>query len=85
MRALATTPYGIQSQNAEDFENLVSNIYWQSCSTQIIKIIENAIKYARADFGDMMRMIMEESEAKSGVTLSRLEQIPGIEQIRSTE
>ena len=28
---------------------------------------------------------MEESEAKSGVTLSRLEQIPGIEQIRSTE
>ena len=28
---------------------------------------------------------MEESEAKSGVVLSRLEQIPGIEQIRSTE
>ena len=35
--------------------------------------------------GDMMRILMEESEAKSGVTLSRLEQIPGIEQIRSTE
>ena len=28
---------------------------------------------------------MEESEAKSGVALSRLEQIPSIEQIRSTE